>query len=66
MLSDERPHRSIVNDTGEPQRPPEGTATFGLRKAGWIGMQMHSPAQPSSGDIDHKPVTDIVLDGHNT
>ncbi|MET3429319.1 hypothetical protein BJ973_008531 [Actinoplanes tereljensis] len=40
--------RTGVSNTGESQRPPEGTAPLRLREASRIRMQMRSPARQSA------------------
>jgi hypothetical protein len=40
--------RTGVSNTGESQRPPEGTASLRLREASRIRMQMRSPARQSA------------------
>jgi hypothetical protein len=40
--------RTGVSNTGESQRPPEGTAPLRLREAGRIRMQMRSPTRQSA------------------
>ncbi|GIE84179.1 hypothetical protein SAMN06264365_101409 [Actinoplanes regularis] len=47
--------QSGVSNTGETQRPPEGSASLRLREAGRIGMQMSSPARQSAVWIGQKP-----------
>jgi hypothetical protein len=44
-----------VSNTGEPQRPPEGTAPLCQREAGQIGMQMRSPTGQSAARIGLEP-----------
>jgi hypothetical protein len=44
-----------VSNTGEAQRPPEGTASLRQREAGRIRMQMRSPARQSAVRIRQKP-----------
>jgi hypothetical protein len=38
VLPEIRPYRLVVNDTGDPERPPEGTTPLGLREASRVGM----------------------------
>ncbi|GGQ57757.1 hypothetical protein GCM10010166_29450 [Couchioplanes caeruleus subsp. azureus] len=44
-----------VSNTGETQRPPEGTAPLRLREAGRIRMQMRSPTRQSTARIGLQP-----------
>jgi hypothetical protein len=43
--------RTGVSNTGESQRPPEGTASLRLREAGRIRMQMRSPTRQSAARV---------------
>jgi len=44
-----------VSDTGESQRPPEGTAPLRQREASRIRMQMRSPTRQSATRIGLEP-----------
>jgi hypothetical protein len=44
-----------VSNTGEAQRPPEGSASLRQREASWIRMQMRSPTRQSAARIGQKP-----------
>jgi hypothetical protein len=44
-----------VSNTGESQRPPEGTASLRQREAGRIRMQMRSPTRQAAARIGLKP-----------
>jgi hypothetical protein len=44
-----------VRNTGQSQRPPEGTAPLRQREAGRIRMQMRSPARQSAVRIGQEP-----------
>jgi hypothetical protein len=44
-----------VSNTGEAQRPPEGTASLRQREASRIRMQMRSPTRQSAVRIGQKP-----------
>jgi hypothetical protein len=44
-----------VEDTGDPQRSPEGATPLRQREARRIGMQMRSPARQSAARIGLKP-----------
>ena len=44
-----------VSDTGESQRPPEGTAPLRQREASRIGMHMCSPPRQSAARIGLEP-----------
>src|SRR3954469_4481938 len=46
---------SGVSNTGESQRPPEGTTPLRQREAGWIRMQMRSPTRQSAARIGQEP-----------
>jgi hypothetical protein len=46
--------RTGVSNTGESQRPPEGTAPLRLREASRIGMQVRSPARQSAARVRQK------------
>ena len=47
--------RTGVSNTGESQRPPEGSAPLRLREASRIGMQMSSPPRQSAARIGLEP-----------
>jgi hypothetical protein len=40
--------RSGVDDPGDPQRAPEGAATFRSHKTGKVGMQVRAPTRPTA------------------
>lgn len=61
-----RPHRFVIDDPGDPERPRESTTSFGPREASRVGMHVRSPARPLSGGIGHEPVTGTMFDRHNT
>jgi hypothetical protein len=52
--------------TGQPQRPPEGTAPLGEREASRVRMQMSAPARLSAKWIGNQPATGRLLDRDNT
>ena len=43
--------RTGIQDSGHPQRTPEGATPLRLRETGRIGMQMRSPPRQSTGRI---------------
>ena len=43
--------RTGVSNTGESQRTPEGATPLRQREAGWVGMQMRSPARQTAARI---------------
>jgi hypothetical protein len=43
-----------VQDTGDPQRPPEGVTPLRQREASRIGVQMRSPPRQSAARIGLK------------
>ncbi|AEV88097.1 hypothetical protein ACWT_7087 [Actinoplanes sp. SE50] len=47
--------QSGISNTGESQRPPEGSTSLRLLEAGRIGMQVRSPARQSAAWIGQKP-----------
>jgi hypothetical protein len=49
-----------VNDTGYPQRPPEGAAPLCQREASRIWMQVCTPARQSAGRIRPKNVISLT------
>lgn len=47
--------RTGVDDTGEPQRPPEGATPFRQREAGRIKMQMRPPTRQYAARVGLEP-----------
>jgi hypothetical protein len=50
---DKLSQHSGVDDAGDPQRPPEGSAALRLRETVWIGVHMSTPARQSTRWVRH-------------
>jgi hypothetical protein len=56
----------VVENPGDAQRPPEGTAPHCQREAGRVWVQVRASTRQSARRIGSKAVTSLFTDRHDT
>jgi hypothetical protein len=51
-----------VNDTGDPERAPEGAAPMGQREASRVRVQVCTPTRQPTGRVGPEDVTTLTAD----